>query len=287
MAMITSRDARVAEIMALRQKQRMRAGQRTYRTAVSAMAAMPVGPMVTAITPTGDRPLPFALCQRWMANQTRKPDQWLVVDDGKIPMNLSDGLQYIRREPRPDDPPHTLCANMATAIPLVTGDKILIIEDDEYYAPTYVEEMARRLDSYEVVGIGDSKYYYLPTGRWLTFGNRGHASLAQTAFRASLLPKLSEFLATGNVIDWLDMKIWSWVDDSKKTGKPISYMLFVDSAQSLYVGIKGLPGRKGMGEGHNPVVVQRYHPDTLDRMKLKQWIPKDYQIYLDILARMK
>ena len=168
-----------------------------------------------------------------MANQTRKPDQWIIVDDGKVPGTYDlnwfnanmPGSVCIRREPRPDDPPHTLCANMATAIPLVRGDKIIIIEDDEYYAPTYVEEMARRLDSYEVVGIGDSKYYHLPTGRWKTFGNRGHASLAQTAFRASLLPKLSEFLATGNVIDWLDMKIWSWVDDSKKTSNPITYML--------------------------------------------------------------
>jgi hypothetical protein len=250
------------------------------------MADVPVGPLVTAITPTGDRPLPFALCRRWMGQQTRKPDQWLVIDDGRVPMIPSGEFQYVRREPRPDDPPHTLCANMATAIPLVKGDKIIIIEDDEYYAPEYVAEMSARLDSYEVAGIGDSKYYHLPTGRWNTFGNRGHASLAQTAFRKSLLPMLSDFLATGNVIDWLDMKIWSWVDESKKTSRPITYILFVDSDKSLYTGIKGLPGRKGMGEGHNLTAIQRYKLDTADRVKIKQWIPKDYQVYLDVLAGM-
>ena len=243
--------------------------------------------IITAITPTGDRPLPFRLCQKWMMNQTRKPDQWIVVDDGKTPMAPFAPMEYVRREPQPNDPAHTLCTNMATAIPLIKGNKIIIIEDDEYYAPEYIEEMSSRLESYEVVGIGDSKYYYLPTGRWKTFGNRGHASLAQTGFRACLLPKLSDFLVSGNVIDWLDMKIWSWVDDAKRTARPISFMLFVDSVKSLYAGIKGLPGRMGMGEGHNPVVVQRYHADSQDRAKLKQWVPKDYQTYLDVLAEMK
>ena len=60
MAMITTRDARVAKIMALRQRLDAQGHQRTYRTAVSMIAALPVGPMITAITPTGDRPLPFA-----------------------------------------------------------------------------------------------------------------------------------------------------------------------------------------------------------------------------------
>ena len=33
------------------------------------------------------------------------------------------------------------------------GDKIIIIEDDDYYAPTYIEEMSTRLVHHEVVGI--------------------------------------------------------------------------------------------------------------------------------------
>jgi hypothetical protein len=159
----------------------------------------PVGKRITAITPTGDRPLAFELCKRWMAGQTRKPDQWIIVDDGKEPIprfvdrdfNPLELFCYVRREPRRDDPSFTLDLNLKAALPHIDGDKILIIEDDEYYAPGYIAEMARRLDSFEVVGICQSKYYHLPTGGYRQIGNTGHASLAETGFRKSFLPFFS------------------------------------------------------------------------------------------------
>jgi hypothetical protein len=59
--------------------------------------------------------------------------------------------------------------------------------------------------------------------------------------------------------------------------------LFSDSDRPLYVGIKGLPGRAGIGMGHNPAMyVAR---DTADRRVLKQWMPKDYQTYLDAMGQ--
>ena len=238
---------------------------------------------ITAITPTGDRPLAFRLCQQWMANQTRKPDQWVIVDDGKVPMvpdldwynaTMPGVALGIRREPRPDDPQHTLVANLKAAFPLITGNKILIMEDDEYYAPEYIAEMARRLDSHEVVGIMKAKYYHLPTGGCFQIGNRSHASLAETGFRRSFLPEL-EKLWDGDTS--LDMRIWKKADGRGR--------LFDDRDKPLYVGIKGLPGRAGIGAGHNPEL-SIYHnsKDTPDRATLKAWAPKDYPVYLDIIS---
>ncbi len=238
---------------------------------------------ITAITPTGDRPLAFALCQQWMKQQTRKPDQWIVIDDGKIPLVPTMPMQYIRREPRSDDPKHTLDLNMAMALPLIQGDKILIMEDDEYYAPGYVAEMARRLDQAEVVGIMRAKYYHLPTGGYMQIGNTGHASLAETGFQKSFLPLFGKCIDRGIVSNWLDEQIWRIVNGSQKTGKQITSCLFVDDATSLYIGIKGLPGRDGMGQGHNPALY-RGVKDTADRAMLRKWAPKDYQVYLDILS---
>lgn len=234
----------------------------------------PVGPMITVITPTGDRPLAFALCQQWMKHQTRQPDQWIIIDDGKVPMvplNPTVAMRYIRREPRSDDPQHTLILNIQTAFPLIKGEKILIMEDDEYYAPGYIEEMARRLDQDEVVGIMRAKYYHLPTGGYYQIGNTSHASLAETGFRASVVP---EFAGIWGGDTSLDMRLWH------KLG-PARSFLFADTDKSLYVGIKGLAGRAGIGAGHNPAIYR--HADTPDRPILKQWIPKDYQVYLDIL----
>jgi hypothetical protein len=259
--------------------------------------ARPANRGITVITPTGDRPLAFGLCWRWMARQTKTPSQWIIIDDGKTAMGSSEipmtapglpaWIQYVRREPRSDDPKVTLDLNMRVALESgVTGDKVLIMEDDEYYAPGYIEEMSRRLDSHEVVGICDSKYYHLPTGGWDNCRNMAHASLAQTGFRASFLPTFSEFVGKGIYPDWLDTQIWRFVQASKKTASPIAFQLFVDSAEPLYVGMKGLPGRSGIGSGHNPTMYRR-HRDTPDRAQLKKWIPKDYQIYLDVLKEMQ
>jgi hypothetical protein len=230
-------------------------------------------PTITVITPTGDRPLAFALCRRWMANQTRRPGQWLVIDDGKIPMTPAPDFQYVRREPQADDPAHTLITNLKTAVPFIKGDKILIMEDDEYYAPTYIEEMVRRLDQHEVAGIGHSKYYHLPTGGYAVHANTVHASLAETGFRASFLPKFVECLTHPASNDYLDIRLWRI---AAKDG------LFVDSSAPLYLGVKGLPGRKGIGAGHVPAM---YHmTDDAARSMLEKLAPRGYRVYMDIIS---
>ena len=233
--------------------------------------------MITAITPTGDRPLAFSLCQQWVKNQTVQPDQWLVIDDGKTPMTPFYPMEYVRRKPTPRDPRHTLHLNLKTAIPLIKGDKIIILEDDEYYAPRYIEEMSRRLDNHEIVGIIKAKYYHIITGGYLQVRNERHASLAQTAFKRSLLPELGRLVNTKQ--KYLDIEIWKQV--RSRGGK---LHLFDDSEKLLYVGIKGLPGRAGIGQGHNSMLYRNIK-DTPGRAVLKKWIPKDYQIYLDILKK--
>ena len=225
--------------------------------------------MITAITPTGDRPLAFALCQRWMSQQTMKPDQWLVIDDGAVPLEPVISMDYVRRERRPEDPIVTLIANLRMALPLIRGDMIVIIEDDEYYAPGYIRAMADQLAAHEVVGIRCSKYYHLPTGKWANIGNRGHASLAETGFRASFLPAFDKELRGDT---YLDIRLWRSIG---KRG-----YLFGDEQSSLYLGIKGLPGRPGIGLGHNPRMYRAIDPH---RAILRQFTGTDSRIYLDIL----
>jgi len=35
-----------------------------------------------------------------MKHQTRRPDQWIVVDDGEKPMKDMNGFEYVRRKPK-------------------------------------------------------------------------------------------------------------------------------------------------------------------------------------------
>ena len=228
--------------------------------------------MVTAITPTGDRPLPLALCERWISRQTRKPDQWIVVDDGHVPAKATRLMEYVRREPLPSDPKFTLCQNLIAALPLVKGEHVLILEDDEYYAPGYVEAMTRALDGYTLAGIMCSKYYHIPSGKYAMIGNRTHASLAETGFRRSFLPV---FRATLDGDSYLDLRLWKSPHQGHRH-------LFLDEQASLYCGIKGLAGRSGIGLGHSTTLYRDRWTDT-DRSVLKRWVPDDWPVYMDIV----
>ena len=82
--------------------------------------------------------------------------------------------------------------------------------------------------------------------------------------------------------DWLDCNIWKQIKKSKKTDSPISSLIFKDDKNELFVGMKGLPGRLGIGIGHKIGMYKKQ--DDKDRSILKNWCVKDYQIYLDLLA---
>lgn len=226
--------------------------------------------MITLITPTGDRPLAFALCQLWIKNQILQPDQWIVIDDGQIPLTPLMPMDYVRRSPIPGSGP-TLLQNLAAAAPLVKGDKVLIIEDDEYYAPDYVLRLSEYLNGHEVVGICRSKYYHLPSGKFLRIGNTTHASLAQTSFRSTFIPS---FVSQLKGDTYLDMRIWRVIGSRG--------FLFDDRARSLYCGIKGLPGRGGIGAGHRENLYRS--KDSGNRTQLREWVPVDFSYYFDILS---
>lgn len=251
---------------------------------------------VTVVTLTGDRPAAFALCRRWMEKQTRQPDQWLIVDDGKEPLspdiNALAGCDYIRREPLPDDPRHTMIINMKEAVKHIKGDLIIIMEDDEYYAPRYIETLVEKLAQYEVVGIGRSKYYHMSSGAWMQDCNMDNASLAQTAFRASFMP---EFCALLDGNQYVDMRIWKhvgrtdvlrWNKQCKISEQIIQDRgyIFDDGSQNLYVGMKGLPGRFGICWGHSGSHPHYTEKDTADRDVLKRWLGEDYQYYDQVLS---
>ncbi len=246
---------------------------------------------ITCITCTGDRLLTFSLCKRWIENQTVKPKQWIIVDDGKTPLNketLPAFAKYVRREPQSTDPKHTMILNMKEAIKHIEGDKIIIWEDDEYYAPKYIEVLSKKLDQYEIVGVGRSKYYHLANNTYHAHPNMGHASLAQTCFRKSFLQDFIDILDGDS---FLDIRIWKMMNGNDVTLKETGLhervtndkrgLIFSDKEESIYVGMKGLPGRDGIGAGHKGMGTK-----DSNREVLRKWIVRenDFGLYKGMIS---
>jgi hypothetical protein len=211
-------------------------------------------------------------------------------DDGKEPTKINSNCDYIRRTPQRSDPKFTMMLNLEEAFKWVKGDKILFIEDDEYYAPDYIKEVSEKLGQFDLVGIGRSKYYHLPTLRWHKHRNMGHASLAQTGFTRNFFKTVKNCM-NGDL--FLDIRLWRTVNGisadqlslpdglNQYKSKDGRGFIFDDFEKSIYIGIKGMPGRSGIGVGHREMGC--YHFDK-DKKVLKNWITtkEDYDKYLKI-----
>ena len=200
---------------------------------------------VTALTTTGSRPEAMSFCCDYILRQTRQPDQWIVVDDGAEPLPVRPaGCTYIRREPREDDPPHTLTRNWLAAIPHIEGDVVVVAEDDDWVKSTYISEMCAVLENADIAGECCALYYNVAVRKWVLHGNYAHASLCSTAFRRELLDAVSVLCASDDPL--LDIRLWryAWENGMRR------YLRVPTRNDRLVVGIKGMPGRKGIGFGH-------------------------------------
>lgn len=231
----------------------------------------------TVVTPTGDRPEAFALCCKYIQRQTRQPDAWIVVDDGATSTLAPDlpYLKYVQRDRTRDiEGQHTLPVQLLEALNHVRTDAILIMEDDDWYAPDYCEKMLAMFEEHSrplLVGQGQTVYYNVKVRKYFVHYNRAHASLQQTAFHVALaddLRKLCKRCYTRND-PYVDLRMWRTFGCKKS--------LLLDATYSS-IGIKGMPGRLGTCSGH--VNTAPFKQDTPKMDRLRGWIGNDVENYL-------
>lgn len=225
---------------------------------------------ITVITPTGGRPKPFVLCRRWMSQQTYAGAvQWIVVDDC-IPSTVrpSEAITLVTPTP-PWAGQNTLSRNLLTALDRVQNDRIVIAEDDDWISPRYLTRMAGALETHDIAGSCVSDYYHLPTGRYRSMRHPGRASLCFTGFRSGLIDTLRRVCEESP--DYIDVRFWEATLSARR-----HYI-----AERLVVGIKGLPGRPGIGIGHQ-ADGSEWQQDQ-NRRVLRDWIGSDIQHYQEFL----
>lgn len=231
---------------------------------------------LAVITCTGGRPASFALCERWMARQTYRGQlQWIVADDCEPPTCQNLSQIVVRPEPYWSPGQNTLGRNIQAGIASMIGinkglpdilkfDKIVFVEDDDWYAPGYLQAMSDVLDRAPLAGEVPARYYNILTRQhWTGTMNPQHASLCQTAMRAELIPALADWCEQR--CTQIDINFWR-----ESTAKKV----WVRNAGC--VGIKGLPGRPGIGMGHRPPASWPHDPDG---SVLRSWIGEDAAVY--------
>lgn len=235
---------------------------------------------LTLITPTGGRPKAFALCRKYMERQTfQGPVQWIIVDDGEQPQAPNyecARFELVKVYPEPKWQPgkNTQHRNLLAALPHVKYEKILIIEDDDWYAPTYLETMDTMLDDGHLVGSTLAHYYNVAERIYRRHGNKRHASLCETGMTTRLIPVLEEICREG--AKWIDISLWARWQGAKKMRQPVV---------RLCVGIKGMPGRFGLGMGHRMGTSVHFKRDP-EGTVLREWIgDEDAKTYLALNRR--
>ena len=123
---------------------------------------------ISIITPTRERQEQLSLVIDCINNQTVKPDEWIIVDDGRVPVKqevlnkISIPHKYIHYN---SGLRTSTSMNSAKCLETAVGKKIIFIDDDDYYPPTYIENFAKLLVN-ENEMIGNKRWidYRLSTG---------------------------------------------------------------------------------------------------------------------------
>lgn len=220
--------------------------------------------MITVITPTADQPRGISLLEQYMARQTVQPRQWIVADDGEVPATLTRGQTHLISK-REYEGAKSLASNLLRGLEAAKGDIILIMEHDDWYRADHIKTCVEQLEGADATGSIWQRYYNVQNRHWRVMRNVGSA-LCNTAFRSSLIPAMQKAAEQAFNEDkiGLDRLFWDSIDGRTHE---INTM----------VGIKGLPGRTGLGLGHKPPDNQ-WTADP-DHKVLREWVGDDVSNY--------
>lgn len=231
--------------------------------------------MLTLLTATGARPEAWAICERLMARQDYAGQvHWIIVDDGPEPQPVTfqrEGwwLEVIRPQPHWQPGQNTQARNLRVGLRDVSPDaRLVIIEDDDWYAPSWLRIADTALGNAELIGECRARYYNVATRRGKQLHNNQHASLCSTAMRGRAIETFR--WACEQRTKFIDLELWR---------KGRSRYLF---GGGRVCGIKGLPGRGGIGMGHSKDFSGTHDPDG---RILREWIGDDADLYLQEAAQ--
>lgn len=256
--------------------QALREGKSVFpRTSQSSVKLLSKTLPFSVITPTGERPGTLYLLKKYLERQTIQPAEWIVVDDGIAPSEAIvrgfPGLKYHRRKPADDESGHTLKYNLAAALGLATTGYLIVMEDDDWYHPEYLETMLAGLKENDLFGLKETVFYNFPGRRWRKIVSRDNASLCVTGFTKKIIPDVID--ACKRTRKWkVDIGLWNWFNGKQAYSKKDSI---------FHIGMKGLTSlRPGMTRDHKDSA--RLNQQDPELEFLKKHIGSDLDYYLNL-----
>lgn len=226
--------------------------------------------MLTLLTATGGRPEAFAILEKLMARQTYAgPVHWVIVDDvpPHQPVTFQrEGWSLDVTHPGPLWSPgqNTQSRNLLHGLARVPKDaRLVVIEDDDHYSHSWLEYVSGQLERAELVGEICARYYNVQTRQGRQLNNTQHSSLCSTAMRGAALDSFRTACELSP--KFIDLELWR---------KHKSKALF---RGNRVTGIKGMPGRGGIGMGHK---ADFRGVSDRDGALLREWIGTDAEFYL-------
>ena len=195
--------------------------------------------------------------------------RWVIVDDGEqaqdIRFNRKNWLvEIIRPSHRWKEGANTQKKNLLAGLRIISDqEKLVIIEDDDYYASNYLSSVDNWLNEADLVGESCSIYYNIKTQKYRQLPNMFHSSLCSTAMKGSAI-HFFRSVCTSNDI-FLDVLLWKKYKGSKQLYR-----------SNMVVGIKGMAGRNGIGMGHKKDFQGKIDIDKSEFIRL---IGKDAYLY--------
>ena len=227
--------------------------------------------MLTLLTATGCRPLAWEISEKLAIRQTfSDPVRWIIVDDGKQAQPITFKktnweLVVVRPQPYWQFGQNTQARNLAEGMKLISeNDRVVVWEDDDSYHPDWLVTVDHWLNKADLVGEKRARYYNVRTKKYRQLQNDQHASLCCTAMKGKAIQAFVKELKAG--VQFIDINLWKHFGGSRA---------LYDS--KMVVGIKGTPGRNGIGMGHKNDFQGKI---DLDGSILRQWTNTNADLYI-------
>ena len=200
----------------------------------------------------------------------------MIVDDGIEPLQINPSIPFTVIHPenkwRLGD--NTQKRNMLIAMNECKGDIIAVIEDDDWYGPDYLSTMIDHLShGFAVVGLSNVPYYNIMYKKYKNLKNGSFSPMGMTVFKRSAINTLRAILSTYD--NRFDVRFWKTLTVPRNLISPIV------NKKPIAVGIKGVPGRPGLGIGHN-CSDPGWQNDLATMSTLETWIGADSEEYRKI-----